>query len=114
MDMLNERDGVQKERKGEGEKDLPPAPSLSLTEETGNKSLHFSSAGGESAVQTTKRLLLCLLSVLFSLIFFSTPQTEQEKKNKKEEWKAEILGSKNKICLFHYLRAALHSYLFRK
>lgn len=30
MDILNERDGVQKERKGEGEKDLPPAPSLSL------------------------------------------------------------------------------------
>lgn len=30
MDILNERDGGQKERKGEGEEDLPPPPPLSL------------------------------------------------------------------------------------
>lgn len=54
---LNGGEGGQNGRKGECEKDPP------LSEVSGNKSLHLSSAGGESAVQTTEQILLSLLSI---------------------------------------------------
>ena len=75
------REGGQKERKGEGEKDPP------LSEASGNKSSHLSSAGGESAVQTSRRLLLSLLSFHPSSLtsFLSTPQTEQDRHRRRKK-----------------------------
>lgn len=55
--ILNKKEGGQEERRGEGEKDPP------VSEVSGNRSWHLCSAGGESAVQTTRRLLLSLLSI---------------------------------------------------
>ena len=69
--------GGQGERTAEGEKHPP------LSEAVGNKSSHLSSAGGESAVQTSRQLLLSLLSVppLLSLILSSVPQTEESRRS---------------------------------
>lgn len=55
--ILNEREGGQKDRKGKVEKDPP------VSEVSGNRSWHVFSAGGESAVQTTRQHLLSLLSI---------------------------------------------------
>lgn len=82
MDIPNEREGVRRTEKGE--KDPP------LSEESRNKSLHFSSVGGASVVQMNRLPLLCLLLILFSLVFV-TPKMEREKMKKegmecRNEW----------------------------